>query len=99
MLRRKVEREGENTGENKKDEEMKKEGKREEGRTTRRRRKKLKRNPKHKVVINQKKKCSVSETDKKRTDNVNRAPVKGAPCVGDLAGSDTRAHSPCRPSL
>lgn len=98
MLRRKVEREGENRGENKRDEEMKKEGIREEGRT-RRRRKKLKRNPKRKVVINQKKKCSVSETDKKRTDNVNTAPVKGAPCVGELAGSDTRAHSPCRPSL
>lgn len=92
MLRRKVKREGENRGENKKDEERKKEGEREEERTRWRGKTLKKKILNVQVVINQKKKCSVSENDKKWTDTVNRSPVKGAPCAGDLTGSDIHAH-------
>lgn len=54
--------------------------------------KKFKQILKVQVVTNRKGKHPVSGTDKRRTGDVNRSPVKGALCVGELAGNDTQGH-------
>ena len=76
MLRRDMAREGEDRRVNEKGE-KKKEGKR-AGRTGG---KKLKKTPNVPVMLKRKEKGSVSKTGKKGTEDVNRAPVKGAPRV------------------
>lgn len=92
MMRRLEKERGKAEG---KKDEMEKEGKREKRTRGKRKRRKNKQSNqkllKVQVVINRKKKCLVSGTDKPWTGRVHMSSVKGVPRVSKLAGSDTQA--------